>query len=823
MRALLINLQEKRKDRLGWRLKGKIADRRDAILRRLDDKEGKSEPTVNRSQNGDGCERNESHSIAMPSFPLLTKVKRFERAVLRGDTKPLPRLRSLYNSARAIAFRPTVRRQSSRSPPPAPLPPPADPQNKITRPQNLLQILCKQVKTHGKRVPLRNVTLFVMRHHPRSLPPASKLRLPSWAWNALRSRGYNERDVLIWVQVLRANNAREAIAIMERNGATWPKFLVNSLLYSPAPRTQGELVKIFSIVQNVLDSLKQNRKILALIRMTALSAERLPQGLPRIANIMVNTEFIGENSALRVYNDVLRFTANAYHVAQHQNYTSINQLRNYIDESMIALLGHMAEKNIHVKVKTLIKVSAAKLAEDANAAISILELAKPKSYVDLVRDMKAHKKDLALAYEVAKIEGQLSSLEREFLKGRLLGRVRSKEMIKRLRTLQNWRVSTQETFSAWLEFLERRRTVGPAPKESWISVLQMCHDEWRFPTAFWEEAFDLMEEDHVLPNTKLLCLVLRGIKEVEKLDRILERATTVHLQRMNDQIWQIYFQRLCINHTPRALEIFLNAHTTDSAAGTINTLNIFYWNILLHGLAIESRRTNDVVWITRAFDLLDEMERLTIFPSQESLSAICKLGECGGDKVEIKGVPAFKAALDKWHEWVVRPEDFAYEFNLPGIARLIPSQVSFRKLIILAGKYREYSEIFDATWAMLRFGVVPDWETLLDIDMYLQASRDTERTMAVREMFREWLGQYPGPREVQLNKRRIARANAKNKVETEQTRLALGDHKANADGTKQIEAPQSIGDILPDIEVRHETVVDQWQRRIRAKPWFEQD
>ena len=351
----------------------------------------------------------------------------------------------------------------------------------------------------------------------------------------------------------------------------------------------------------------------------------------------------------------------------------------------------------------------------------------------------------------------------------------------------------------------------------------MCHDEWTFPAAFWEEAFDLMEEDHVLPNTTLLCLVLKGIKEMEILDRILERATTVHLQRMNDQIWQIYLQRLCISHAPRALEIFLNAHTTDSAAGTMDTLNICYWNILLHGLAIESRRTNDVLWITRAFGLLDEMERLTIFPSQESLSAICKLGDWDGDKVEIKGVPAFRAALDKWHEWVVRPEDFAYEFNLPGIARLIPSQVSFRKFIRLAGKYGEYSEIFDATWAMLRFGVIPDWVTLLDIDMYLQASGDTERTMAVREMFREWLGQYPSPREVYLHSRRITRADAKNKVEAEQTRLALGDREANADGRKQIEAPRPIGDTLPDIEVRHETVVDQWQRRIRAKPWFEQE
>ena len=606
---------------------------------------------------------------------------------------------------------------------------------------------------------------------------------------------------------------------MERNGAVWPKFLIQSMLYSSTPRSQSELVKIFSVIQDIWDAFDQEGKIKVLIRMAVLFSKKLPQGLPRVANLLATTDFAGTKSLLRVFNEVLAITANAYRHKQHQNYTSVVQLRNFIEESMITLLDEMAKKGVHVKIRTLRKVSAAKLAENSDSAIAILRLGKPKKYIDLLEDMKGQEEDLALAYEVAKAERQLSGLEREYLKAHLLGRVTSKEMIKRLNTIQNWRISTQETFSAWLEFLDRRQTLGPAPKETWISILQMCHDEWTFPSQFWQEVFDLMEEDHVLPNTTLLCLVLKGIKEMDVLDRILETATTTHFQRMNDQIWQVYLQRLAINHAPRALEIFLNAHTTDSAAGTMDTLNIYYWNILLNGLAGETHRTNDMIWITRAFDLLAEMERLSIFPSQQTLSAICKLGNLAGDKVRIKDVPAWKAAMNQWHEWIIRPEDFGYEFNLPGIAKLIPSQVSFRRFIRLAGNYGVYAEVFDASWAMLRFGVIPDWDTLLDIDLFMQLSRDVERTVAVREMFREWLGRYPTPGEVIWHYRRWLRAEVRMAVEQERAKLAAPETPV----AKQIEAPQTVADIRPNTEVRQETVVEQWLRREREKPWFERD
>lgn len=752
----------------------------------------------------------EARSRALTANRRPTKLERFRRKVLGGELTPLPRLQGLYNAARSVALRPVVRQQSQF----------ARPQNKLIRPVTKLEVLGQQVEKHGDRVPLRKVTYYLMGRFSGALPEADKLQLPAWVHETLSARGYSAKDAVNWIKVMRAPNATQGLDLMEQDGGVWPKFLIQYLLYSSASRSQSELVKIFTVLQDIWDSFDQEAKLKALARMAELSAKKLPQGLPRVANLLIATEFEGSKAVLRICNKVLATTAAAYHIKQHHNYTSVHQLRNYIDESMITVLSRMADKDVHVKVSTLRKVSAAKLAEDAEASIEILQLAKPKRYVDLLEDMKGQEEDLALAYEVAKTERQLSSLEHEFLKGHLLGRVTSKEMVKRLRTIQNWRVSTEETFSAWLEFLERRRTAGPAPKDTWISILQMCHDEWTFPTPFWEEAFDLLEQDHAIPNTTLLCLVLKGIKEEEVLDRILERATTTLFQRMNDQIWQVYLQRLCIKNAPRALEIFLSAHTGDDAVGTMDTLNIMYWNILLNGLYVECRKSNDTVWVTRAFDLLNEMDRLSIFPTQQTLSAVCKLGDWGGDKVQINGVPAWKAALNTWHDWIVRPEDFSFGFNLPGIARVIPSQPSWRKFIRLAGNYGEYGEVFDATWAMLRFGVQPDWETLLDIDVFMQLSGDEERTLAVREMFREWLGRYPSPREVIWHYRRWLRAEVRTALDEEhRERLAAPDAMV----AKRIEGPQTAMDVLPDREIHQETVVQQWTRREGAKPWFEQD
>jgi hypothetical protein len=462
------------------------------------------------------------------------------------------------------------------------------------------------------------------------------------------------------------------------------------------------------------------------------------------------------------------------------------------------------------------------LAEDPNAAISILRLAEPRKGIDLMEDLNGKEEDLALAHELAKAESQLSALEREFLMGRLSSRLTSKEISKRLKTIQNWRISAQETFSAWLEFLERRKQPGVAPKEAWAAVLEMCHAEWTFPTAFWEEAFELMEEDNVLPDTTLLCLVLKSIKEVDVLDRILETATTKHQQRLNDKIWQTYLQKLSIDNAPRALEIFLNAHTIDTTSGSMDTLDIVYWNILLNGLSNESRRTNDLIWVTRAFDLLAEMERLSIFPSQQTLLTLCTLGDWAGDRVIINGLPAWKAAVEKWHDWIIRPEDFGYKFKLPGIARLVPAQASWRKFIRLAGNHGEHNEVFDATWAMVRLGVQPDWETLLDVDMYMQLSGDEDRTLAVREMFREWLGRYPSPREVISHYRKRLRREIQLSKDRE-IQLLERLEEPEAAVAQQIEGPRSTGDVLPEVEIRMETVVEQWDRREKAKPWFERD
>jgi hypothetical protein len=121
---------------------------------------------------------------------------------------------------------------------------------------------------------------------------------------------------------------------------------------------------------------------------------------------------------------------------------------------------------------------------------------------------------------------------------------------------------------------------------------------------------------------------------------------------------------------------------------------------------------------------------------------------------------------------------------------------------------------------MLRFGVQPDWETLLDIDVFMQLSGDEERTLAVREMFREWLGRYPSPREVIWHYRRWLRAEVRTALDNERRERLAGP---DAPTTKQIAGPQAVMDVLPDREIHEETVVQQWARREAAKPWFEQD
>jgi hypothetical protein len=756
-----------------------------------------------------------------------TRLQRFSESLWGREIQLLPRLARLVEKTRGILFRPSVRQEPELKFPK---------EARLIYPYTRREVLAKQVKKHDERVPLRKVTFYVMGKYPQHLPEADKFLLPAWARDAVESRGFTSLDALNWVKVIRAPNAVTAFEIMESAGSKWPKFLVQMMLYSASRRSQGELVKIFEQVQNAWETFDQGGKVKALIRMAELSANKLPQGLPRVAHLLTLTEFHGKGGkdrALKVCNDVLAKIANAHQTKSSQNYTSANQLRNLIDDAMVTLLGHMAEKQIQVKVSTLRKVSSAKLAEDTEAAIKILKLATPTRFTALTSEMDGQENDLALAHEVSKVEKQLSAIEKEYLKGHRLGRVKSTEMINRLRTIQNWRVSAEETFSAWLDFLKRRRELGPAPKEAWMAILRMCHDEWTFPTAFWIEAFELMEEDGALPNVPLLCLVLKGINELDVLDRILEISTTNHMQRMNDRIWTTYLQRLCINHAPRALEIFLNAHNSDSAAGTMDTLNVVYWNILLNGLHLESRRTNDMVWITRAFDLISEMERLTIFPTQQSLSILCKLGLWGGDKVRVgeENVPAWEAALHRWHEWIVRPEDFGYKFYLPGVLRLIPSQATWRKFIRLAGNYGEYNEVFDASWAMVRFGVQPDWEILLDIDVFMQLSGDEERTLAVREMFREWLNVYPSPRDVLWHYRKWLRAEVETAIlerDRTQPRLRAPEEASGPTSetdliTQDGQVLKSIDDVLPDVEVHDETVVEQWIRRERAKPWFERD
>ena len=114
-------------------------------------------------------------SIALSSHRRPTKLERFQQRVLNDENEPLPRLRSLYNSARLVNFRPAVRQQPQTQP---------SPQNKVTRPQTKLELLGKQVQKHGDRVPLRKITFYVIGRHGNVLPRPDRFRLPKWAENS---------------------------------------------------------------------------------------------------------------------------------------------------------------------------------------------------------------------------------------------------------------------------------------------------------------------------------------------------------------------------------------------------------------------------------------------------------------------------------------------------------------------------------------------------------------------------------------------------------------------------------------------------------------
>ena len=117
----------------------------------------------------------------------------------------------------------------------------------------------------------------------------------------------------------------------------------------------------------------------------------------------------------------------------------------------------------------------------------------------------------------------------------------------------------------------------------------------------------------------------------------------------------------------------------------------------------------------------------------------------------------------------------------------------------------------------MRFRFIPDWETLLDIDLFIQLSGDVKGTLAVSEMF-EWLGRYPTPREVIWHYIKWLRAEVRMVVEQEKLRLPGPENQV----ARQIGEPRSLG-VHPDAETCHETVVEQWLQREKAKPWFEKE
>jgi hypothetical protein len=247
----------------------------------------------------------------------------------------------------------------------------------------------------------------------------------------------------------------------------------------------------------------------------------------------------------------------------------------------------------------------------------------------------------------------------------------------------------------------------------------------------------------------------------------------------------------------------------------MDTLDVEYWNIMLHGLATQYKQTKDPIWVERSFNLLDEMNRLVVFPTQESLKAVIRMGEAAGDRVyvtggEEKGKTAAWAAIEQWFKWVIKPEDFDYEFPLSRSVRLHPSQSLFRRFFRLCGKAGDFATVYNTTYALVRFGVIPHWETLLDIDLFMQLAQDETRTITTREMLKEWLKVYPTPREVYAHYRKRYGRPLMKQREEEMYELPLFNTPDHV--PKLLEAPTM--EIAP-------TVVDEWLSREGAKPWFE--
>ena len=747
------------------------------------------------------------HEREITAFGRSLNINKPIDPLLDFEGPPVHLLRRVIEYARRAAYRPIARKKR-----------PTKYRKRVhpVRPRTPRELLGREVKKHGEKVPLRKVTYYVLSQYRWKLPSAAKFRLPEWAEAAMSARGFRAEDALAWARVLRAKNATGAFAIMDEMDAVWPKFLVESLLHSNKKRTQTELFKIISLVEYTWDRFDQGEKIAAAVRMAELAAKQLPHSLSRIAKLVSTTEFQGRQPNLKVFNNLLALTADAYHLRDHHIYTTVNLLRDKMEHAMIKLLRRMEEDEIEVTVGSLTKVGASKLGEDQKAAVQIIRLGDPSVYIALVNGVVAGTTDSAMTYEIEKVESQLSAVERAFIRAHLVGRVTSAELAKRLAVIRRWRVSTAEIFSAWLDFFNKRQHVGKAPRANWADILKVCLKEYKFPDEFWEEAFLMMEADRCFPSTELTCLVLQGIRDTDTLERIVENLTSRHFQRMNDKIWKVFLTRLSLENAPRALEIFLDAHQIDSAQNTMDTLDVEYWNIMLHALANEYNQTKDPIWVGRCFNLLDEMNRLVIFPTQESLKAVLRMGEAAGDRVyveggEEKGTTAAWAAIDQWFKWVIRPEDFDYEFPLSRSVRIHPSQSLFRRFFRLCGKAGDFATVYNTTYALLRFGVIPHWETLLDIDLFMQLAKDETRTTTTREMLREWLKVYPTPREVHLHYRnKYGRPLVKEREQEMYENLPLFNTPDYV--PKFLEAPPKH---VPP------TVIDEWLSREGAKPWFE--
>jgi hypothetical protein len=83
---------------------------------------------------------------------------------------------------------------------------------------------------------------------PATLPPPPMEEYPEWVQDALNAEGFTSDDLVSWIRAIRPRTVDEALEIMEAGKREWPKHLIYFLLYTPKPKTQNDVVRIFALI-----------------------------------------------------------------------------------------------------------------------------------------------------------------------------------------------------------------------------------------------------------------------------------------------------------------------------------------------------------------------------------------------------------------------------------------------------------------------------------------------------------------------------------------------------------------------------------------------